>query len=154
MGDNSDHGEIFSISQRSDGNGIWSQKTEKMLLVMDIYATHRNKELLFKTAQTYYIDLLFIPPGMTATLQSLDATIFGALKSFGEDAWIKQYIVDPYQKFDRKKHLAKLKNVGNKSQENRFSQLGKRFLSKARTILKIRRSLLIEKQQIPSNRNY
>jgi hypothetical protein len=75
------------------------KKRKKMLLVMDVYAAHRNKEILSKAAQTYYIDLLFIPPGMTATLQPLDATIFGAMKSSGEGAWIKQYLIDPNQKF-------------------------------------------------------
>jgi hypothetical protein len=40
---------------------------------------------------------------MIATLQSLDSTMFRALKSSGEGVLIKRDIVDPYQKFDLKK---------------------------------------------------
>jgi hypothetical protein len=75
---------------------------QKLLLVLDVYAAHRNAELV-KLAGQHNIELLFIPAGMTGELQPLDATIFGMLKSAGAGRWTSDYLYDPYQRFETKK---------------------------------------------------
>jgi hypothetical protein len=77
------------------------EKRNRVLLVLDMYAAHRNEEILKAAANRLRIDLVFVPPGMTGELQPLDATIFGALKSAGQKAWVELFIANPKQKFDR-----------------------------------------------------
>jgi transposase len=79
------------------------KEKNRVLLVLDMYAAHRNKDLLKDAATRLGIDLVFVPPGMTGELQPLDVAIFGALKSAGQSAWIQSYIENPDQKFDRTK---------------------------------------------------
>jgi hypothetical protein len=75
---------------------------QKLLLLLDVYAAHRNAELI-ELAREQCIELLFIPAGMTGELQPLDATIFGMLKSAGAGRWTSDYLYNPYQKFETKK---------------------------------------------------
>jgi hypothetical protein len=58
------------------------KESHHILLVLDVYASHREG-LIKDIAAAQHIDLLFIPPGMRAELQPLDAEIFGQLKSAG-----------------------------------------------------------------------
>jgi hypothetical protein len=75
-------------------------KRDKVLLIIDLYASHRQPELIRKAAEQH-IELLFIPAGMTAELQPLDAKIFGQLKSVGAANWTDEYIFDPTKKFTK-----------------------------------------------------
>jgi hypothetical protein len=77
------------------------EEKKRVLLVLDMYAAHRNEDLLKDAAQRLCIDLVFVPPGMTGELQPLVATIFDALKSAGQATWILSYIDNPAQHFDR-----------------------------------------------------
>jgi len=77
------------------------KEKNRVLLVLDMYAAHRNKDLILDAATRLGIDLVFVPPGMTGELQPLDVAIFGALKSAGQAAWIQIYIDNPEQLFDR-----------------------------------------------------
>jgi hypothetical protein len=75
---------------------------QKLLLILDVYASHRKGHLIEKARQLN-IDLLFIPAGMTGELQPLDATIFGELKSAGAGKFLKAYMVKPNQTFTKQK---------------------------------------------------
>jgi hypothetical protein len=74
----------------------------RILLVLDLYPSHREEELRAK-AEEQRIELLFIPPGMTDCLQPLDAKIFGQLKSAGSSKWVEDYLFDPLQHFGKAK---------------------------------------------------
>jgi hypothetical protein len=46
------------------------------------------------------IYLIFIPASQTGELQTLDALVFGELKSKGAAMWMRQYTKDLHQKFN------------------------------------------------------
>jgi hypothetical protein len=76
------------------------RQSQRILLVLDVYTSHRQDDLK-RLAAAQRIDLLFIPPGMTAELQPLDAKLFGQLKSAGSKRWIQEYLYDPSTKFSK-----------------------------------------------------
>jgi hypothetical protein len=93
--------EYFSFLRSTmEEQGLLSPR-DRILLVIDLYASHRQQALLEKAAENK-IDILFIPAGMTGELQPLDAEIFGQLKSIGASKWIDEYIFDPSKKFNKK----------------------------------------------------
>jgi hypothetical protein len=57
--------------------------------------------MIKEIAKAQRIDLLFIPPGMTADLQPLDVEIFGQLKSAGSKIFLRKYLIDPSYKFSK-----------------------------------------------------
>jgi hypothetical protein len=93
--------EYFKFLRQTMEQQLNLGKRDKVLLIIDLYASHRQPELIRKAAEQH-TELLFIPAGMTAELQPLDAKIFGQLKSVGAAHWTDQYIFDPTQKFSKK----------------------------------------------------
>jgi hypothetical protein len=87
-------GEYFEFLRETIEKKYSIPKKQRILLVLDVYSSHRNGELI-KLADVRNIDLLFIPPGMTGELQPLDAAVFGQLKSGGSCRRIQGYLQDP-----------------------------------------------------------
>jgi hypothetical protein len=63
-----------------------------LIVILDAYAAHRSREVR-EIAETWEIQLVFIPPGCTNRLQPLDRRVFGVLKSHARQLWRKQYRV-------------------------------------------------------------
>jgi hypothetical protein len=61
-----------------------------VLLILDTYAAHRA-EIVREIARLWGIDLVFIPPGCTDSLQPLDRRVFGALKGYARQQWRMRY---------------------------------------------------------------
>jgi hypothetical protein len=61
---------------------------KELVLVWDVYSAHRDP-LVKEKAIELGIKLIFIPPGMTGTLQPLDRRIFGSLKARGKARWAR-----------------------------------------------------------------
>ena len=66
----------------------------EVVLILDLYAAHRDKEVRQKAAELGF-KLIFIPPSCTDELQPLDVGVFGPLKNAAKKTWRLKYIVDP-----------------------------------------------------------
>jgi hypothetical protein len=129
--------EYFKFLRHSMQKQVELGERDKILLIIDLYASHRQPELIRKAAEQN-IELLFIPAGMTAELQPLDAKIFGQLKSVGAANWTDEYIFDPTKKFTKETASINLQESWNEvTRENvrasweRVLQNGARYFDKA-----------------------
>jgi hypothetical protein len=65
-------GEFFESLRQMVEKKYNISERQQILLVLDVYASHREGKIK-EIAKAQRIELLFIPPGMTADLQPLDA---------------------------------------------------------------------------------
>jgi hypothetical protein len=115
-------------------------KKQRILLVLDVYSSHRNEEII-KLADAQNIDLLFIPPGMTGKIQPLDAAVFGQLKSAGSCRWIQDYLHDPSQEFNKAKASVLLQEYWADLNKEHIEGAWRKVFDNANKILK--RELLV-----------
>lgn len=71
-----------------------------LILILDTYSAHRA-QVVREVAHLWEIQLVFIPPGCTDTLQPLDRRVFGVLKAYARQLWRQQYHASHAQKTTR-----------------------------------------------------
>jgi hypothetical protein len=69
---------------------------EKVVLIWDVHSSHVT-DAVKRRAEACGIDLLWIPPGMTSSLQPLDLRVNGAIKCSMRSLWRDRILQDPLQ---------------------------------------------------------
>ncbi len=70
---------------------------EEALLILDEYSIHTDN-IIKEYAQDLNIQLIFVPPGRTATNQPLNVSINGPIKSIGKKLLKQMFVIDPHAK--------------------------------------------------------
>lgn len=77
---------------------------EPIYLLLDCYSVHRCDEVR-QLAESLFIELIFIPPGLTDEFQPLDRAVFGVMKQHFRRLWRKQYRDNPEERFSKAKAI-------------------------------------------------
>jgi hypothetical protein len=110
------------------------KESHQIFLVLDVFASHREG-LIKEIATALHIDLLFIPPSMTAEPQPLDAEIFGQLKSAGSKLRVNKYLFDPSQSFIKEETSLSLQNCWKNLDSTKIRSEWKRVFDNANVLL-------------------
>jgi hypothetical protein len=110
-------------------------KKQRIFLVLDVYSSHRNGEMIHLT-DAQKIDLLFIPLGMTGDLQPSDVAVFGRLKNIGSCRWIQEYLHDPSQEFFKAKTSLLLQECWSDLNKENIEGAWRKVFARSNKILK------------------
>jgi hypothetical protein len=129
-------GEFFQFLREIVEKKFHVRQRQQIFLVLDVYASHREGYIK-ALAAAQRISLLFIPPGMTAEFQPLDAKIFGILKSIGSNMWVSEYLFDPSKKFTKLTASHTIQDYWKKLAKETIQEAWKTVMKNAKKILQI-----------------